>query len=158
MRTAERLARLKELYGWGDLNREAYMAERDDLQRELATLDAQEEGQHARLDTLAVLLADTTQAWARAAAPQRQQLARLLFAEILIRDGAIESVRPHAELAGFFALNQDAAGMLAPIKTGSGVNLDTGSCKGAEVTGLEPAVSALTGQRVNHYTTPPDRG
>ena len=25
----------------------------------------------------------------------------------------------------------------------------------SEVTGLEPAISALTGQRVNHYTTPP---
>ncbi len=33
--------------------------------------------------------------------------------------------------------------------------LSTGRIELAEVTGLEPAVSALTGQRVNHYTTPP---
>ena len=46
----------------------------------------------------------------------------------------------------------------ADIKTGSGAILDTGARKAAEVTGLEPAVSALTGQRVNHYTTPPNRG
>ena len=29
------------------------------------------------------------------------------------------------------------------------------ACPEAGATGLEPAISGLTGQRVNHYTTPP---
>jgi site-specific DNA recombinase len=134
-RVVERLARLKELYGWGDLPRDEYLMQRGHLQLELATLDAQEHGQRARLDGLAELLASTARAWQRATAAQRQRLVRLLFSEVIIRDAVIETVRPHPELAGFFLLNQEGCAETADIKTGSGVNPDTGSCKGAEVTG-----------------------
>jgi hypothetical protein len=82
-----------------------YLAERERLQRDLAALDAERSDENARLAGVADFLADTGQGWERATQEQRNRLARALFAEIMVRDGAVVAVKPHPELAGFFALD-----------------------------------------------------
>jgi len=142
-RIATRLDRLKELYGWGDLARADYLAQRELLLRDLAALDARETGEAAHLDRMAELLSSVARLWSEANQVERNRIARVLFEEVVINDNRVVAVKPRPELAGFFALDCQHRDEV---------------CKGAEVTGLEPAVSALTGQRVNHYTTPPNRG
>lgn len=139
-RIETRLARIKELYGWGDLGRGEYLTERELLQRDLAALDARATHEAAHLDRLAELLANVARGWNLATQEQRNRLARLLFEEVVIEDGRIVAVKPRPELAGFFALDCQQRAT---------------SCKPAEVTGFEPAISALTGQRVRplHHTS-----
>ena len=143
-RLENRLERAKELYGWGDRERAAYLAERDGLAREIATLDARETGDNTHLDRLAGLLADAAQGWERATQGQRNELARTLFEEIVVGHEEAVAVKPRPELAGFFTLDNQFrdAECQAPLVL-------------AEVTGFEPAVSALTGQRVRplHHTS-----
>lgn len=98
------------------------------------------------------LLGDGTRAWREATQRQRNRLAGSLFTEMVIKDNQITAANPCPELAGFFEFDCIQRG-LSPGKATALNNVE--GCKWAEVTGLEPAVSALTGQRVNHYTTPP---
>jgi hypothetical protein len=75
---AGRLARIKELYGWGDLNREAYQAERERLQAELAALRRSAD-QAAAIAGLAAYLRDLPAAWRAADGAERNRIARLVF-------------------------------------------------------------------------------
>ncbi len=65
-RIATRLDRLKELYGWGDLERADYRAQRELLLRDLAALDARETGEDSHLDRLAELLSSVARMWSEA--------------------------------------------------------------------------------------------
>jgi site-specific DNA recombinase len=105
-----RLSRIKELYSWGDIERGTYLVERETLARELAVLDARERSDGVNLDRLAELLTNVGELWAAGTQDQRNRLARLLFAEVVIEDTRVVRVRPHAELAGFFTLNAAAQG------------------------------------------------
>ena len=88
----------------------AYLVERETLTRELAVLDARECSDGVNLDRLAELLSSVGELWAAGTQDQRNRLARLLFAEVVIEDDCVVRVRPHAELAGFFTLNAAAQG------------------------------------------------
>ena len=148
-----RLARIEELYGWGDTHRGAYLAERDPLLRDPAALAARETGEAAHLDRLAELPGGVARGWGSATGERRNPLARLLFEEVVIGGDGAPAVRPQPELAGFFALDHERRGDVA----GNATAPVKGGCYGAEVTGFEPAVSALTGQRVRplHHTSMP---
>ncbi len=109
-RIEARLSRIKDLYGWEDMDRAEYLAERETLTRELAVLNARESSDSLNLDRLAQLLANVGELWAGGNHDQRNRIARMLFAEVVIDGDRVVRVRPHAELAGFFTLNAAAQG------------------------------------------------
>ncbi len=105
---AAHLVRLKDLYLLGDMTKAAYVAERDRLRRELAALDAAEDGERNRLAGLADLIANVARGWELASQEQRHRLAQLLFEEVLIDNEKVVAVKPRPELAPFFALDRQA--------------------------------------------------
>ena len=76
-RLQARLGRTKELYGWGDITRERYLAEREAIHRELQVLTPIEE-QSKNLGKLAQFLDNVSDAWDKANQEQRNKLARSL--------------------------------------------------------------------------------
>lgn len=102
-----RLERIAELYTWGDLTREAYQAERAALAAELEGLSRDE----AHLDALAetaAFLRDVPAAWAAADPDGRNEIARLLFASVSIKDDRVATVLVQPDYAPFFALDCQA--------------------------------------------------
>ncbi len=122
--TEGRLARLKDLFLLGDIARDAYMAERDRLQKEIADLSPRVAPAGNDLDDFVGLLGDIARTWQEATPAQRNQMARVLFEEVVINDERVTAVKPRPELAGFFALDRQHR---------------DGTCKGAEVTGFAGA-------------------
>lgn len=130
-----RLSRIKEMYGWGDMERADYLAERERLQRELATLTAQDEGAHDQLGAFAELIGNIGQTWEEADSEQRNRMARLLFEEVVINDERVMAVKPRPELAAFFALDGQHRGLSSYACTGGsdgirtrGLCLDRAAC------------------------------
>lgn len=99
-----RLSRLRDLYGWGDISRVEYVTERDALTAELATLrdDDDRAAIHARA---AELLGDVAAAWRSANQAQRNQLARLMFQSVEIKDNRVVAVTPQPDFQPFFILD-----------------------------------------------------
>jgi site-specific DNA recombinase len=96
-----RLARIAELYAWGDLTREAYQAERDRLQERLAVL--RNAGEWATVLTqAAAFLRDLPAAWAAAIPEHRNDLARMLFESVEVTDDLVVAVVPQPDFAPFF--------------------------------------------------------
>ena len=87
------LGRMKELYGWGDIIREQYLAERDLICKELSAVATIEE-QGKNLDKLAHFLANVADVWDGANHEQRSKFARCLFKEVWIEDEEIVAVKP----------------------------------------------------------------
>ena len=98
-----RLARIKELYSWDDMGKAEYVAERDRLRRELVALQ-DDDTAGALIEATAALLADIRATWAVADQAQRNQLARLLFQEVHLRDHEVAALVPTPEFAPFFHL------------------------------------------------------
>jgi site-specific DNA recombinase len=98
-----RLARIKELFGWGDMEREVYRVERDRLQQELASL-RDDDSAGTIIEAVAILLADIKAAWCDATQEQRNGLARLLFREVRIRDREVVALVPAPEFVPFFRI------------------------------------------------------
>jgi hypothetical protein len=86
------------------------VAQRDLLLRDLAALDARESDDEAHLDRLAALLGSIAHLWHEAEPTQRNQIARLLFDEVIIKDQQVTAVKPRPALAGFFALDGQVRG------------------------------------------------
>ncbi|MFC2024401.1 hypothetical protein ACFLTJ_02330 [Chloroflexota bacterium] len=106
-RLEKRSDRIKELYGWGDITRERYLAEREVIHKELWTLAPIEE--HGKnLSELAQFLTNVAYAWDVATQEQRNKLARCLFQEVWMKDKEVIAVKPQAELKPFFDLNHEA--------------------------------------------------
>jgi len=104
-----RLERIKELYAWGDMERDAYQSERDALSGELATL-TQDMDQSVILARTAAFLSDLPLAWNQATQEQRNRLARLMFDSVEIKDRRVTAVMPRPEFAPFFVLDCQARG------------------------------------------------
>jgi hypothetical protein len=98
-RLTVRLARLKDIYLLGDLSKEAYLAEREQLKREMATLDVLTCGDDGRLSRLVMFLVNIATAWDAATYEQRNRLARQLFEEVVIQDKWVTKVKPRPELS-----------------------------------------------------------
>lgn len=99
------LARAKDLYQLGDIDRAEYLAVRERVGRDLAAIDAAQAEEGDRLTELADFLADAAHGWVKADQALRHRLARAIFAEVVVRDGAVIAVKPNPEIAGFFALD-----------------------------------------------------
>ncbi len=104
-----RIERIAEMYKWGDLTREAYRAEREQLEAELARLRGTTD-RAAVLATAAAFLRDLPAAWDAANPEQRNALARLVFISVEITDDRVVAVVPQPDFAPFFvALATDDA-------------------------------------------------
>ena len=99
-----RMHRLKELYKWGDINRDEYKKETEQIQRQLVSLTPFQ-GSDEPLQRLAEFLANITTAWDQATNEQRNKLARCLFQEIWVKDKDVVAVKPQPEFEPFFKLN-----------------------------------------------------
>ncbi|MCP4609019.1 MAG: recombinase family protein [Planctomycetes bacterium] len=99
-----RLARTKELYEWGDINKEQYISRKSSIQREMRTLTVPEDHSET-LAKLADFLSNVAQAWKAATQEQRNKLAKMLFQEIRIENKKVVAVRPRPELEPFFKLD-----------------------------------------------------
>ena len=98
---------MEELYGWGDITREQYLAERETIHRQLKALIPMEE-QSKNLGKLAQFLANVADAWDEANQEQRNKLAHCLFFEVWRKDKEVVAVKPQSELKLFFDLNYEA--------------------------------------------------
>ncbi len=114
-----RLERVRELYAWGDMTREAYVAERNHLDAELATLQGTGD-QAALLAQAAVFLRDLPAAWKAAAPEQRNALARLVFASVEIADDRVTAIMPQPDFAPFFVAEAVEGGRIDGHGNGAG--------------------------------------
>jgi hypothetical protein len=101
------------------------------------------------LDRAQALLEDFARFWqAEAQGAERRRHLMSLFECIWQQDGVIVAVKPHTAFARFFQLASN--GQQHPHKA----DPDIGVTK-AGATGLEPATSAVTGQRSNQLSYAP---
>jgi DNA invertase Pin-like site-specific DNA recombinase len=100
---AGRLERIKDLYMWGDLTREAYLTERNQLEQHLARLQTTTD-RVALLRRVSTFLQDLPAAWAAATPEQRNALARTVLQSVEIRDDRVVAIVPQPEFAPFFNL------------------------------------------------------
>ncbi|MCH8869974.1 MAG: hypothetical protein IIC85_09700, partial [Chloroflexi bacterium] len=119
-------------YEWGDYTQDQYKARREDIERQLRTLEPPPVDHGETLDKLAGFLQDLALAWEAADYEQRNKLARCLFEEIWVRDKKVVAVKPRGEFEPFFRLNLEEDGCVNE-------NIEL-----ATPTGVEPAISALT--------------
>jgi hypothetical protein len=103
-----RLARLKDLYAWGDLTREQYQVERDRIERTLAQLQPVERPTD-QLDALATYVQSLPAAWADADQRQRNEMAMLLYEEVWVDGPRVEYVKPRRQLESLFQTRTGAA-------------------------------------------------
>jgi site-specific DNA recombinase len=146
-----RIERIAEMYKWGDLTREAYRAERERLEAELATLRTTT-NQAEVLVQAATLLKDLPAAWDAATAVQRNELARLVFETIEIEDDRVVAVVPQPDFAPFFVKRAMDEGLLEANTNGA-----TGVTPSSEVTNGRKRRGSLTRDRrgrVAAYTIP----
>lgn len=99
-----RLARARELYLDGDLDKAGYQAERDRIERELALLP-EAPPEPARVRSLLEALADLARVWADAPAAHQNLIARQVFRRLVVTDGRIVSIEPMPAFAPFYAKN-----------------------------------------------------
>ncbi len=138
-----KLARLKELYIGVDVTRGSYLGNRREILDELASIPPT----HAMPDevvaeTLMTFLGNVHEAWQVATPDERNLIARQVLFGVIVENQRAVYVKPKPELAPFF---RQAARCQAQDE----------SNVSAEVTGFEPAISALTGLHVRplHHTS-----
>ena len=98
------MIKLKELYKWGHISKEQYIAEFEEVQSELGKIGPTEDDNKV-LDRLAHFLANVANAWKEATQEQRNKLARSLFEQIQVEDSRVVMVKPRPELEPFFKLS-----------------------------------------------------
>ena len=101
-----RLKRAKELYEWGHKSRDEYLADYEDIQKQLRLLSPIEVRDN-HLGKLAQFLANVAGAWDEANQDQRNKLAKTLFEQILVENNKVVAVKPQPELEPFFELNYE---------------------------------------------------
>ena len=93
-----RLNRIKELYAWGDLTRDGYLAERERVERELTRLAPDEEPRGEQLERLAEYVQSLPAAWADADQEQRTRLANLIYEELWVDGPQLLYVKPRPDV------------------------------------------------------------
>ncbi len=101
-----RLARIKEQYGWGHKSKDEYLADYDAIQRELRVL-ASPEDKGETLNKLALFLGNVVDAWKEASQEQRNKLAGALFEQVWIEHNRVVGIKPREELKPFFQLSYE---------------------------------------------------
>jgi DNA invertase Pin-like site-specific DNA recombinase len=140
------LDRLRELYVMGDLPKAQYVMRRQALEEELQrTASPADPG----IERASALLDDFAAFWQAESHPgERYKLLMSLFAQVWAKDTTVVAVKPHAAFAPYFAAISEARKKTPKAAPKSGVTK-------AGATGLEPATSAVTGQRSNRLSYAP---
>ncbi|MDP9367236.1 MAG: zinc ribbon domain-containing protein, partial [Chloroflexota bacterium] len=100
-----RLERLKRMFEWGDLTEAAYLADRQHLRAELASLTTTTDWT-AVLEQAANFLRNLPAAWEAASPEQRNALARIVLQSVEILDGQVVAIVPQPDFAPFFNLGE----------------------------------------------------
>ena len=114
-----RLNRIKELYTWGDMEKAEYLAERQQLQAQLAKLEVHDK-KTDYLDRVAQFLDNLALAWEAADQEKRNRLAVELFEAVWVKDNLVLGVTPRPEFIPFFDV----------IYSGCQTSLQTGGSDG----------------------------
>ncbi len=134
------LDRLQDLYVLGDLTKPRYIMRRQTLEEELQRLAPPADPD---LDRAQELLGDFARFWHAEPNPaERRKLLASLFDHIWQDDGRIVAVKPRPAFAPYFKAIDEAKPKPPKADGKRGVTK-------AGATGLEPATSAVTGQRSN---------
>jgi hypothetical protein len=96
-----RLQRIKDLYGWGDMSKAEYLAQKRDLKKRLAQLSPGAT-KIALLDKLAQFLNNIALAWREADQEHCNQLAHQLFDAVWIENQKVLAVTPRPEFEPLF--------------------------------------------------------
>lgn len=103
---AAKLERIQKLYRWGDLTESAYLSERAGIQQQLSAL-APVAVQQETVEASEATLRRVRDSWDVADQDERNRLARTLFEDIRVQGHQVVGVRPRAEFAPFFRLNDE---------------------------------------------------
>jgi site-specific DNA recombinase len=101
-----RLQKIKELYKWGHMSKGEYLADYNEIQKELETLVTPDD-RGKTLQKLAHFLANVADAWKEGTQEQRNKMANVLFEQIWIEDNKVAEVKPRDELRPFFQLSYE---------------------------------------------------
>ncbi len=99
-----RLQKIKELYKWGHMSKDDYLADYSEIQKELKMLTIPDD-KGKTLKKLACFLANVANAWKEGTQEQRNKMANVLFEQIWLEDNNVVSIKPRAELEPFFKIN-----------------------------------------------------
>jgi hypothetical protein len=102
IRLRRRLARLKDLYLDGEMDRAEYQGERKAVSDMLAALPAESNPESDAGEQLAAFLADVASAWRVATPTERNKLARQLFQSVVVSNRTAVAVVPRPDLRPFF--------------------------------------------------------
>jgi hypothetical protein len=134
------LERLRDLYVMGDLTKPEYVMRRQALEEELQRTKPPT---NPDLDGARAILEDFARFWDAEPEPaERRKLVLSLFEQVWQKDGQIVAVKPHHAFANYFTAASEVRA------THPKADADDEATK-AGATGLEPATSAVTGQRSN---------
>ncbi len=101
-----RLEKMKELYKWGHMSKDEYLADYNEIQKELKILTIPDD-KGKTLEKLAYFLANVADAWQEGTQEQRNKMASVLFQEIWIEDNKVVAIKPMDELRPFFQLSYE---------------------------------------------------
>ncbi len=142
------LERLRDVYVMGDLAKPQYVMRRQAIEEELQRTKPPSDPDLSRAEAL---LEDFASFWEAEPDPaERRKLLNALFDHVWQRDGTIVAVKPRAAFARYFTAVSQSQAIAPERKPKSGVTK-------AGATGLEPATSAVTGQRSNQLSYAPVR-
>jgi hypothetical protein len=133
------LERLRDLYVMGDITKPQYAMRRQMMEEELQRAKPPTDPD---LDRAQTILEDFSRFWDAEPNPaERRKLLLSLFAQVWAKDNQIVAVKPNTAFANYFTAASEVA-THPKADAGDGAT-NTGA------TGLEPATSAVTGQRSN---------
>ncbi len=126
-RIRRKLARLRDAYLDGDLDKGEYQQRKAVLTAELAALPNETEPSTAVAGRLAAYLADLAAAWGDATPDERNRIARQLFAEAVVENRTVVAVKPRPDLLPFFRTVKWCVGGSDGIRTRD-LSLDRAAC------------------------------
>ncbi len=109
-RLQRKLARLKDLYLEGDVDKATFQAQKASLHAELAALLTDGGSDDGTAERLATFLADVSRAWTIATPEERNRIARQLFTSVVVKNRTAVALVPRPDLRPFFvtvAVNPD---------------------------------------------------
>ncbi len=93
-----RLARLREMYEWGDLSRAEYQLGRDQIRQRLQAL-APTSRQRRDLEMVASLVRSAHATWRASDGPQRNRLLTSLVSKVVIKDDQVVEIAPRPDVS-----------------------------------------------------------
>ena len=95
-RLQSRLDRLGERYDWGDIARERYLAERDNIRAELGKLRPVEQ-KRLDLEAVAEYLRQVPALWLSGTPDERNRIATTVIERIVVKDNRVEAIVPRPD-------------------------------------------------------------